>query len=198
MKPIPIPKLVDHSTALAELTAKRDDLASRLVAKEAEKLAYARQSEVEHEQAIDPADARVAALLGAPPPPQRSGRREVLAQMAEEIRDIKRAVEILEAQISVERTKATSVVLEKVAPEYRRRIRAIVDAFKSVHAANVELRDLTTALEDQGISWSGLGVVAPRSLGRPTDPYSPIAMYLKGASDLGFITRSDIPEGLRQ
>ncbi|MGO4837545.1 hypothetical protein AB4144_35400, partial [Rhizobiaceae sp. 2RAB30] len=124
--------------------------------------------------------------------------RDTLARLAQEAHDLRRAVGTLEGKIATERSKATAIVQGKVAPEYRRRIRAVVDAFKSVHAANVDLRALTSALEEQCIAWEGLGVVAPRSLGMPTDPYSPIGTYMKDACDQGFITLSEIPEGLRQ
>ncbi|MDB5825744.1 MAG: hypothetical protein JWR21_4448 [Herminiimonas sp.] len=197
MKPIQIPKVTDVSGRLAELEARRDKINSAVRTLDKDRMELA-QAATQPEADEDPVDLRVARLLGEAPPKILKDHRGRLADMAQQSRDLHAALDLVLEQIRVEHSKAAAVVREKVSPEYRLRIRAICEAFRGVHAANLELRALTEALEAQGIEWSGLGVVAPRALGFPTDQYSPIAQYFRDAADLGFITRSEIPTELRQ
>ena len=198
MKKIEIPKVADQlDAATAELVARRNDFGARLVKRERERLEYI-QSDEPAEEATHPDATRLAVLLGAPPPPIVPDRRTRLAQFAEDIRILKSAVSVLDSQIRVAEAKARAAVLAVVSPLYRAKIRAVCDAFKQVHAANVDLRELTNALENDGVPWESLGVVAPRIVGFPTDQYSAVALYFRDAAEQGFLEKTEIPPELRQ
>ncbi|MDB5575863.1 MAG: hypothetical protein JWR80_1039 [Bradyrhizobium sp.] len=197
MKKIEIPFTPEQKTKLADLEAKR----ARVTA-EANAIDEERRKMVTDPASLptptDPSSVRIAALLGEAPPVIIPEHRTRLVDLAQRSRDLRQACDLLAQQIRQERHKAAVEARLKLAPEYRTRIRAICEAFKAVHAANVELHALTGAMEDAGIEWGALGYVGPKQLGSPRNPYSPVAQYFKDAADLGFITRNEIPEALRQ
>ncbi|KQY12616.1 hypothetical protein [Rhizobium sp. Root482] len=202
MKPIPIPRLSSFSTAIADVTKRRDDMGAQIVAAEKERhetiLAIHRRGILESPPPTEPAALRVSRLLGEAPPPIVPESRAQLAEMAQRIFDLKAAWAILDARLKVEQSKANAHALAVVAPEYRKRIRAVCEALRGVHAANVELHAFTNALDNEGIAWASLGIVAPNAVGNPGNPYSPAGQYLKDAADQGFIERNEIPESIRQ
>lgn len=194
MKPIPVPKITDHSALLAELMPKRDAIGARLAELEGERLAAIIAF---HETGVepapppaDPAALRVAELLGEAPPQVAPGARERLAELAQRIHDMKRALAVVDGRIQVERSKATAAVLAKVAPEYRQRIRAVAEAYKAAVAAQNNLKDLTDQLDAQELVWSSMGVVGPM-------PADSARRFLEDAARQGFVTVAEIPEELR-
>jgi hypothetical protein len=206
MKPpkISIPRLTDHSDKLAGLLKRREELGAESSAN------FARQIEIGDEFRAGPApippsdnsaDARVRSLLGELAPPPVAENPDLMSEyhlLVARRRDLEAARELLDRQIDVERRKASAAIRELVRPEYRARVRAVCDALRQVHNANASLAQMCTALRDSGVEWTALGVVAPKALGAPTDSYSPLGRYFLDALEAGFITRSEIPEGLRR
>jgi hypothetical protein len=202
MKPIAIPKIRDQSAELAGLIDRAESFRLKLVETEKARaefiLVLSQRGVLGPEEPTSPAAKRIAELLGEAPPPIIPEHHTRLAAFAEAIRDLRSAHAIMAARVATEKAKTCADILARLAPEYRNRIRAICEALKSVHAANRDLRGLTDAMETENISWTGLGVVMPKVIGLPTDPYSPIGLYLADAREQGFIETSDIPEELRQ
>lgn len=195
-KPIRIPKMHDHSETLADLESRRAALGAEHTRKTAEHFAIARDTSPEATP-TDPAAARVAELMGEPPPRLEPTRREVLARLARECFELKSAMELLDKRISVERAKAAAIVRELLAPEYSSRMRLVCEALMAAHAANEGVSDLVDAIEAEGVSTSGMLPMRPLAvLGNPCDPESPLAYFLHEAVAAGVIKSKEIPAGL--
>jgi hypothetical protein len=195
MKPIQIPKLTDHSATLAELERSRDEVGALYSAKVAEQLAVARNNSPDAPP-TDPAAARVAELMGEPPPKIVPERREILARLAKEAFDLKGALSLLDNRILVERTRAAAIVREVMAPEWQRRLRAVCAALLAVHDANESLVDLATAMDEAGAASSAMQPQPPAWLGSPHDSHSQLAYWLREAAAAGVIKAGEIPRGL--
>ena len=198
MKPIPIPRLRDNSEKLGELEDRRAKVGKVIQDKERERFDLSRSDPAFDTPPTDPAAGRIAELLGEAAPAIKLERRAALTKLATEVRELRAAADLLDAQIQVERGKASAKIREMLRPEYRLRIRAVCDALRQVHAANLSLKEMQTSLQDSGIEWTNLGVISPKTIGSPTDTYSPLALYFRDALEAGYITRNDIPAELRQ
>jgi hypothetical protein len=195
-KPIEVPKLRDHSATLADLESRKARLGAEWSQKVAEHLAAARDTTPEATP-TDPAIARVAELMGEPPPRIVPERREILARLVRECFELKSALELLDKRIMVERTKAAAIVRELVAPEYASRMRLVCEALMAAHAANESISDLVDAMEVEGISTSGMLPMRPLAvLGSPRDPQSQLANFLRDAVAAGVIRQKEMPIGL--
>ncbi|MCQ1771307.1 hypothetical protein NOI24_08350 [Neorhizobium galegae] len=179
-----------HSARHDELSAKRSEIGQTLAKTIADQLALARNDEPEFEGAVDTAASRrVAELIGQPPTPTPPSKRERLSAMANEIRALRSAGELLDQQIAVERHRAVSAYRSGIAPAYRDRMKAVVEAMRTVHAAALDLHGLTKAVEDQGVSVESLGFFSPSILGSPVDPYSSLARFFREAVEMGLIAK---------
>ena len=112
MKQIPIPKLSSFSAEIADITKRRDAMGAQIVAAEKERhetiLAIHRRGILESPPPTDPAALRVSRLLGEAPPPIVPESRDQLAEMAQQIFDLKAAWAILDARLKVEQSKANA------------------------------------------------------------------------------------------
>jgi len=179
-----------HTARHDELAAKCKQLGEQLAKTIADQLALARNDEPEFGTAVDSVESlRVAELIGQPPAPTPPSKRDRLAAMANEIRALRAAVGLLNNQIAVERHRAQSAYRSGIAPTYRGKLRAVVDAMRNVHAATLDLHGLATAVEDQGISIESLGFFSPSLLGNPTDPYSSMARFFREAVEMDIIAK---------
>ncbi|CDZ60333.1 Hypothetical protein NGAL_HAMBI2605_09560 [Neorhizobium galegae bv. orientalis] len=179
-----------HSERHDALTTKRAEIGQTLAKTIGDQLALARNDEPEFDGAVDTAASRrVAELIGQPPTPTPPSKRERLSAMANEIRALRSAGELLDQQIAVERHKAVSAYRSGVAPTYRDKMKAVVEAMRSVHNAALDLHGLTKAVEDQGVSVESLGFFSPALLGNPTDPYSSLARFFREAVEMGLIAK---------
>lgn len=187
-----------HTGRHDELAAKRKEIGEQLAKTIADQLALARNDEPEFGTAVDSAEAlRVAELIGQPPAQTPPSKRDRLAVMANEIRALRAAGSLLDQQIAVERQRAQSAYRSGIAPTYRGKLRAVVDAMRNVHAAALDLHGLATAVEDQGVSIESLGFFSPALLGNPTDPYSALARFFREAAEIGVIDKKDVPAELQ-
>ncbi|WP_421580097.1 hypothetical protein [Shinella sp. M31] len=179
----------------AELAAKRDDLGRKLSETTTAQLALAQNDEPEFSTTVDDAASRrIAELLGQPPAPTPPNKRERLAAMAQEIRDLRSAIELLDRQIEVERNKDEAAYRAGIAPAYRDRQKAVVAAMRQVHAANLDLHELVNAVDAQGVSISSFGSLP--LIGSSRDPNGPMARFFRDAIELGVIPRKEMPAEL--
>ncbi|KAA9386914.1 hypothetical protein [Neorhizobium galegae] len=179
-----------HSARHDELSAKRSEIGQTLAKTIADQLALARNDEPEFEGAVDTAASRrVAELIGQPPTPTPPSKRERLSAMANEIRALRSAGELLDQQIAVERHRAVSAYRSGIAPAYREKLKAVVEAMRGVHDAALDLHGLTKAVEDQEVSVETLGFFSPSILGNPTDPYSSMARFFRESVEMGLIAK---------
>lgn len=195
MKPIDIPKIKDCSDILADLEAKQTEIGLLIEKKFAEQLAIG--AEPGDSPPSDPAEARVAALLGKPPAPATASRRERLGNLTLELSDLRRALETLNQQVYFERSKAMRVQRAHVRPEFLRRMQVFCRALASVHAANLSLRELEDAVEAAGCNAHHEELRVPNGIGSPTDRSGPLARFFKEAAEAGAINARDIPAELR-
>ncbi|WP_105419198.1 hypothetical protein [Neorhizobium sp. T25_27] len=180
-----------HSKRHDELTAKRSEIGQTLAQTIADQLALARNDEPEFDGAVDTAASRrVAELIGQPPAPTPPSKRERLSAMANEIRALRSAGELLDSQIAVERHRAVSAYRSGIAPAYKDKLRAVVEAMRNVHTAALDRHGLTKALEDQEVSVESLGFFSPSILGSPVDPYSSMARFFREAVEMGLIAKT--------
>jgi hypothetical protein len=187
-----------HTERHDELAAKRKEIGEQLAKTIADQLALARNDEPEFSQAVDTAEAlRVAELIGQPPAQTPPSKRDRLAVMANEIRALRAAGAVLDGQIAVERQRAQSAYRSGIAPTYRGKLRAVVDAMRNVHTATLDLHGLATVVEDQGISIESLGFFSPSLLGSPNDPHTSMARFFREAVEIGVIEKKDTPMELQ-
>ena len=179
------------------LAKKYKELGAELTKVMAERIALAQSDEPEIVDAQDGAAAqRVAELLGQAPRKIAPSKRDRLAAMAEQIRDLRSAIGVLDGQMAVERHRAEVAYRTGVAPDYKAKLRAVAVAMKSVHAAALDLHKLSKGVEEQGVSLSHLGVFSASLLGSPADPYSAMARFFREAIEMNVITKSEMPEEL--
>lgn len=191
-KPIEVPKLKDVSSEIGEIENRRDAIAALITKKEAERAALIAAHD---ESAANGANAldRAAVLLGEAPAKVAPDRKKRLVELAGEIRDLRAAIDLLNAQWRQAKSRASAIVRARVEPEYRRRVQALCAALIDAHRANTELKALTDSLEANEVEWSGLGVVSNHTLGHPRDRYSHLAMDLRDAARLGLFEKREIP-----
>jgi hypothetical protein len=179
----------------AELAAKRSELGLKLSTTTADQLTLARNEEPEFSTTVDDAASRrIAELTGLPPAVTPPNKRERLAAMAQEIRDLRSAIELLDRQIEVERNRDEAAYRAGITPAYRDRQKAVVAAMRQVHAASLDLHELVNAVEAQGVSLSSLGTLP--LIGSPRDPNGPLARFFRGAIELGVIAKKEMPSEL--
>ncbi|ODT27158.1 MAG: hypothetical protein ABS54_06320 [Hyphomicrobium sp. SCN 65-11] len=195
MKPIDIPQIKDCSAVLADLEAKQTELSNLINVKFTEQLAIG--EEPDDAPPVDPAEARVAALLGKPPAPVTGSKRERLGKLTLELSDLRRALEVLNNQIYVERSKAMRVQRAHVRPEFLRRMQVFCRALAGVHAANMLLRELEDAVEAAGCNQHHEDLRVPNGIGSPIDKNGPLARFFAEAAKAGAISPRDIPAELR-
>ncbi len=190
-------KPLENSELFNQLHARQIDLSTSLARVTAERRALAQNDEPEISVIHDSAAARrVAELLGQAPPIIPPNKRERLAEMAEQERDLRTAVDRLGSQISAERKRVEDTYTRALHPEFRSRLRAVVDAMKNVHAATLDLHELTSAIDSQGISISRWPSFSPSLLGSPVDPYSAMARFFREAIEYGVIEKREMPKEL--
>jgi hypothetical protein len=197
-RPIPeFPRPRDVATEVADLEAKLAGFAARTRELESERAAIAQDLAVAAPTtATTPRNARVAALLGEPDVVPDKPSRSRLTEIAIELADLREAAEAVERKRRVSLSKASAAICSGLAPEYRTRVRAVVEALKAAHTATLDLHDLTDALESSEVSWTGMGVAFPSLLGSPRDPEAPLARYLREMVDQGHMLAREVPKEL--
>lgn len=140
---------------------------------------------------------RVAEILGRiPPQPQKThaGRKQEVAQR---IRDIDAASEILRREVATERNRAGAIIRERVVPQHKARVADLCRALLGVHKANVAYWALIEALQNDGVGTANFGDHLPNFIGAPRDINSPLGLFLKECSRGGLFPTQEIPSELR-
>lgn len=140
---------------------------------------------------------RVAEILGKIPPQPKKTRAGRQLEIAERVRDIDAAVEILNREIEIERNRAAAIVRERVAGQHKALVGDICRALVGAHQANVAYWRLIETLQDDGVSSGSLGDHRPTFIGAPRDISSPLALFLKECSRGGLFPAQEIPSELR-
>ena len=187
---IKIPKLTDVSSTLAGQQQRRAELLGEAQDLRRQLLELARSPEPDAQPRDD---AGVAELLGRVPPPRRASRVEQLAAMRLRITTLEAAAAVLAREIEVEINRASLIIRERTADEFRTRLRAIALALIEAAKANAALTELTDAREAQEVRGaSGMTSVSPQLLGHPRDPHATVHMWLREAVAEA-LARSDLP-----
>lgn len=188
---------IKYSDRHLELIDKRNELGARLTQVTADQLKLAKEDATNDTPPVEGSVVqRLAKLLGQELPSPPPSRQKQLGEMAVEIRDLRSAVDFLDAQIAVERQKDEAAYRAGIAPEFREKLRAVALAMKTVHAANLELQDLTDAIEGQGVSLATLLSYPPYFLGNPRDYNSTLGRFFREAVEIEAITQKEIPTEL--
>jgi hypothetical protein len=193
-----IPRPHDIASEVSGLDAKLAGFSRRIRDLESERAALAAELASESAgPALTPRNARVAALLGESDVVPDKPSRMRLTEIAVELADLREAFETAGRMRRVALSKASAAICAGIAPEYRTRVRAVVEALKSAHAATLSLRELTNALEEQEVEWTSLGVAFPSFIGNPCDLSGPLAHYPRDMVSQGHIGKYDLPRELQ-
>lgn len=184
----------------AELCANLRAALSKLDNEESELLTRLGSRAAKPHQAIN---ARVADLLGdaadQTPDPLSEGIRTRLTEINGLRRDTRAALDIATARLQGARHAASRVICEGVKAEYLARVSKLADALIGAHEANASLHEITSALDQADVVWTGLLPPAPaRMLGAAYDRSNKVGMWLKGAAADGLIDKAIIPVELTQ
>lgn len=198
LEPLVVPSLESVDPEYADLIARRDELERKRVELTAEHASLYQQC-VDITQAEFERNARVGALLdgavGEQPDPAPHQRCNELAR---EVGDIARALEVLARRIHDGRLRASAKVCELVAPEHTRRVREICDLLVKLNAAFSSYNDFAAALNAANIHWSStLHPMAAPEFGRPNTRACLASAFLNKARRAGFVSESEIPDKLR-
>ena len=110
---------------------------------------------------------------------------------------VEAALEELRQQAIEEVLTASSTIRERVAPRHAALVADMAEHMLALHASFADYVAFTGELNGKGIAWAQLRAMHPAFCGEPSDPWSPVAMWLREAAQYGFIDREQIPEGLR-
>ncbi len=116
------------------------------------------------------------------------GRHRVLA----------RAIELQRLEVDVARRAASPAIIEAVRPTYAAVIKRLSVALLELAAAAQAEADIRDDLRSQGIAFADKLRPLPFSLLEdPRNPYSPLAMWHREATEFGVLATSAVPSELR-
>jgi hypothetical protein len=188
---------IKYSDRHLELIDKRNELGARLAQVTADALALSRQEQTNDTTPVEGAiEQRLAKIMGQEVPPPTPSRLARLSEMAGEIRDLRDAVDFLDAQILVERNMDETAYRAGIAPDFRKKVRAVVLAMKTVHAANLELQEIVDAIENQGMALGSLLTHPPHYIGHPRDTNGTSARFFRDSVEIGAIEKHEFPKEL--
>lgn len=107
------------------------------------------------------------------------------------------ALEQLRVDAATATVEASAIIRERVAPRHTALVQDMVQHMLALRQSFADYLDFARELNDRGIAWSALRPMHPSWLGEPDYRYSPVAVWLREAATYGFISREEIPEGLR-
>lgn len=187
---------IEQSSEVAALRAKKSELSAALVAVDDERRRLA-HDDAPDETPRDPMAARTAELLGEAPPQFPETKAERLQRNAIRSRELRAAIEVLSHRERAAVHRWECEVRAGVSEEHKRRVKAVAAALKGVHTAALSLSDLANEIEKAGVSATAMQADYPSFIGRPTDPQSPLAYWLRHAVEVGAISSRDIPAELQ-
>lgn len=111
-----------------------------------------------------------------------------LQALAEELQNVKQALDQIGGLISSESLVASAAICEKLAPDHRRRVRSVIEAIVPLVDACNQYREFMDRVNDKNVAWSSLQPMFPMGLA------DRIGLYLDEAVKCGFATREELPE----
>jgi hypothetical protein len=190
-----IPTPIELHPRLTELESKRNTLHIERTAKVAE-AAIIRARIQKSPSNGNVAENRVRVILGESPLPDSAPDMTRLEQLLLELNDLNRAIGILDGAIQKEKTVASRLVLNAVKPHVTILGTTFAKAFLDLHAAHLDYNKYIDAVENVGVSVSGLRV-CPNGVGFPTDLSGQYSYGIRDFIDAGFLQTSDMPKVLR-
>jgi hypothetical protein len=191
-----IPPLADLAPRVAELQARLEPLGLESAKLLDEERALAGSAEDPEKIAAAERAKRLAEVLGGDAPEIPVTNAERLKQIRQRKQAIEAALAMINAEIATETRRASSVVRERVAPEYRRLIGDVAAALVSLHTKQTAIFGLRTKLEAAGYGGSDVGSHLPHWLDR-TGPHSNIAVTLREFAAADLLAARDIPVELK-
>ncbi|WP_165219539.1 hypothetical protein [Affinirhizobium pseudoryzae] len=187
---------IEQSAEVKAIRAKKGELSIELTAVDGDRRRLA-QDDAPDEIPRDPMAARTAELLGEAPPQFSETKAEKLHRLAMRSRELRAAIEVLSHREQAAVHRWESEVRAGVSEEHKRRLKAVVAALTGLHAANLSLSALADEIEQAGVSAAALRADYPTFIGRPKDPQSPMAHWLRHAAEVGAMSSRDIPQELQ-
>ncbi|MGO4832887.1 hypothetical protein AB4144_11430, partial [Rhizobiaceae sp. 2RAB30] len=181
-EPYRVPSLSESDETYAGLVAKKAELLDKQSAhtKERRELEKAIASDTSRD--VRPA---IAELLGDAPGTKALNRRR-LAEVHATLRDIEAAMVVVDQRIRDAKTAASRAVCAAVRPEYAARVKAMVDAMRTLDGAHRAYDDLRHQLEMEDVSWGSLMPMTPAFLGESNEPDRRIARFIREAEAAGY------------
>lgn len=186
-----IPSAESVSAELAALVARRDALNARLLEIAAEQRAL--HASLASAQELPAHEYRVSALVAGAAFEPKPEHRDKLASLSAEKRDIDEALHRLAATIVEERRRASRIIVDQFAGDYRALAREYFLALAATAAVHVRIGQLRRDFERAGIEPTGLRDVGRDLLGAPLDKSSNVAIDLRRAVRDGHLKTSEIP-----
>lgn len=103
----------------------------------------------------------------------------------------------IQVAIEDERRRGSAIIVQRIAGLRRERVRAVCEALRMAHAANLELQSIVDALDTDGVVHHEFQYTRPSFLGWPTDPNGPLGRYFAEMRAAGHIDAQDIPAELQ-
>jgi chromosome segregation ATPase len=144
------------------------------------------------------ADDIESALNGGDIRTRREALQEECRQLREQIRTIRKAVEMTKHERQAARGEASKALCAKLAPRYHQLVGNLAQALVAAAQANEALRELTDQLTAEDVAWTGfLRPMGFNPLSRPQDRYSHLALWLSEATEYQLIDGKIIPDEWR-
>ncbi|WP_337267109.1 hypothetical protein [Oryzifoliimicrobium ureilyticus] len=161
-------KLVELNADAAETARGISELQDDIVARPPPRVSYA-----------------VAELLGETIAQELLARGERLRELRRHSEAVEVAIGEVQKRIRERQSAASAAACTSVRAEYGRRVRALVDALETVHAARSHAEDLLDAMEREGIQIERLPAVRPHFLGDLQDGH--ISRFIREAREAGYV-----------
>jgi hypothetical protein len=146
----------------------------------------------------DPREDRIARMAGVEPPVRHVGERQRLAEVDQELEDIRHAIDISRPLLMQERIAASRLLCEAIAGRHRE---LLLELTKHLSAAFTAWQDYTTLLDELRngqVAYASLRPQTPDFLGRhPNAADGDLRLWLRDVAKAGFIERAELPEGCR-
>lgn len=143
-------------------------------------------------------DARVAALAGEPVSNVASEHAAKLSLMAQQLSDLRAAIEVVRTKKAHERIVASKTICDRFEPEYKRRVATVCKRILELREAVESYEVMTESFRAEDVAWSRLRPMSPMFFGGTRDPHSAPAAFLKEAATYKFFPLNEIPESYRR
>jgi hypothetical protein len=125
------------------------------------------------------------------PEAPRSAMRARFADIDRQLADLKAARDVLRLHIAAARMKASATVVAEVGDEYRSRVVAVCRSLAAAYEASRAVEDFRDQMSAKNIAWLTLVPISAENI------HGKIQMFVSSAIRDGFVSASEMPEGLR-